>query len=32
MARYEHLSIYNTAMQVALHFELIIAGFSRYPG
>jgi len=30
MARYEHLPIYKTAMQVALHFELIVAGFSRY--
>ncbi len=30
MARYEHLPIYKQAMDVAVHFEKIAAGFSRY--
>ncbi len=30
MARYEHLPIYKQAMVVAVHFERIVAGFSRY--
>jgi len=30
MARYEHLPIYKQAMDVAVHFEKIVAGFSRY--
>ncbi|NBC47096.1 MAG: four helix bundle protein [Gammaproteobacteria bacterium] len=30
MARYEHLRIYKQAMDVAVHFETIVAGFSRY--
>ena len=30
MARYEHLPIYKQAMDVAVHFERIVAGFSRY--
>lgn len=30
MARYEHLPIYKQAMDVAIHFEKIVAGFSRY--
>jgi len=30
MARYEHLPIYKQAMVVAVHFEKIAAGFSRY--
>ncbi len=30
MARYEHLPIYKQAMDVAVHFEKIVAGFTRY--
>jgi hypothetical protein len=30
MARYEHLPIYRDALHLAVHFEKIVAGFSRY--
>jgi hypothetical protein len=30
MARYEHLPIYKQSMDVAIHFEKIVAGFGRY--
>jgi hypothetical protein len=30
MARYEHLPIYKQALDVAVHFEKIVTGFSRY--
>ncbi len=30
MARYEHLPIYKQSMDVAVHFEKVVAGFSRY--
>ena len=30
MARYEHLPIYKAALDVAVHFEKVVAGFSRY--
>ncbi len=30
MARYEHLPIYKQAMDIAVHFEKLVAGFSRY--
>lgn len=30
MTRYEHLPIYKKAMDVAVHFEKVVAGFSRY--
>jgi hypothetical protein len=30
MARYEHLPIYQQPMDVAVHFEKVVAGFSRY--
>lgn len=30
MVRYEHLPIYKKAMDVAIHFEKVVAGFSRY--
>jgi hypothetical protein len=30
MARYEHLPIYKQALDVAVHFERVVTGFSRY--
>lgn len=30
MARYEHLPIYKKAFDIAVHFEKVAAGFSRY--
>ena len=30
MARYEHLPIYRTALELAVHLERVVAGFSRY--
>jgi hypothetical protein len=30
MARYEHLPIDKQALDVAVHFERVVAGFSRY--
>jgi hypothetical protein len=30
MARYEHLPIYKKALDLAVHFEKTVAGFSRY--
>ena len=30
MARYEHLPIYKRAMDLAVHFERVVVGFSRY--
>jgi hypothetical protein len=30
MARYDHLPIYKTALDVAVGFEKLVAGFSRY--
>jgi len=30
MARYEHLPIYKQAMDIAIHLEKVVAGFSRY--
>jgi hypothetical protein len=30
MARYEHLPIYKQALDVAVYFERVVAGFSRY--
>ena len=30
MARYEHLPIYKQAMDVAVYFEKVVSGFSRY--
>lgn len=30
MARYEHLPIYKQALDVAVHCEKVVAGFSRY--
>jgi hypothetical protein len=30
MARYEHLPIYKAALDITLHFEGLVAGFSRY--
>jgi hypothetical protein len=30
MARYEHFPIYKAALDVAVHFERIVARFSRY--
>ena len=30
MARYEHLPIYKAAVDAAVHFEQVVAGFFRY--
>jgi len=30
VARYEHLPIYKQALDVVVHFEKVVAGFSRY--
>ena len=30
MARYEHLPIYKSALDLTVHFEKLVAGFSRY--
>ena len=30
MACYEHLPIYKKAFDLAVHFEKVVAGFSRY--
>ncbi len=30
MARYEHLPIYKASLDLAVHFEKVVAGFSRY--
>jgi len=30
VARYEHLPIYKAAVDAAVHFEQVVAGFSRY--
>jgi hypothetical protein len=30
VARYEHLPIYKAALDAAVHFEQVVAGFSRY--
>jgi len=30
VARYEHLPIYKASLDVTLHFEPVVAGFSRY--
>jgi len=30
MARYEHLPIYKSALDLCVHFEKLVAGFSRY--
>ena len=30
MARYEHLPIYQAALDLTVHFEKVVAGFSRY--
>jgi hypothetical protein len=30
VARYEHLPIYRDALELAVHFEKIVTGFSRY--
>ncbi len=30
MARYEHLPVYKAALDAAVHFEPVVAGFSRY--
>jgi hypothetical protein len=30
MARYEHLPIYRSALDLAVHLERVVAGFSRY--
>ncbi len=30
MARYEHLPIYRDALDLAIHLEIVVAGFSRY--
>ena len=30
MARHEHLPIYKAALDMTVHFERLVAGFSRY--
>jgi len=30
MARYEHLPIYKAALDLTVHLERVVAGFSRY--
>ena len=30
MARYEHLPIYKSALDMTVHFERLVAGFSHY--
>lgn len=30
MARHEHLPIYEAALDMTVHFEKLVAGFSRY--
>jgi hypothetical protein len=30
MARHEHLPIYKAALDMAVHFEKLVAGFSRH--
>jgi hypothetical protein len=30
MARHEHLTIYKAALDMTVHFEKLVAGFSRY--
>lgn len=30
MARYEHLPIYKAALDMTVHFEKLVAGFSRH--
>jgi hypothetical protein len=30
MARYEHLPIYKAALDMTVHFEKLVVGFSRY--
>ena len=30
MARHEHLRIYKAALDMTVHFERLVAGFSRY--
>jgi len=30
MARYEHLPIYTAALDLTVHLEKLVAGFSRY--
>ena len=31
MARYEHLPIYKAALDAAVHFEKVVAGFCELP-
>jgi hypothetical protein len=30
MARYEHLPIYKAVLDLTVHLETVVAGFSRY--
>ena len=30
MARHKHLSIYKAALDMTVHFEKLVSGFSRY--
>ena len=30
IARYEHLPIYKSALDMTVHFKRLVAGFSRY--